>query len=213
MYLNGFSVRIPEGVETHSGYVEMEHGKKYVLVLRNSKDIPCDAMVEIDGKEVGTWRIPCNRSITLERPSNDIGRFTFYELGTMEAEQAGLDEHSEDLGLIRVTFTPEVSRITQHVFMSPEVWQPDFENEQYYLGSSNSYGGLNRRRGRGSSAGPTPKGGGTGLSGKSEQRFGRARKIEYDYSQRTIINLRLVSRQDTPRPLKPISNPVPKRID
>src|SRR3990167_10124375 len=103
-YWNNFSVRIPEGRE-NGGYVEMEHGKQYSLVLRNDHGVPCDAKVDIDGKTVGTWRIYASGSIQLERPANDDGRFTFYRAGTPEAQQAQLPRGSNDLGLVRVTFT------------------------------------------------------------------------------------------------------------
>lgn len=108
MYLNDFSVRVPGGRESGSGYVELKHGQKYSLVLRNSRNVRCDAKVEIDGQHVGTWRVDANGSISLERPVHDDGRFTFYAVGTREAQQANLNEGSSELGLIKVTFTPEL---------------------------------------------------------------------------------------------------------
>ena len=107
MYLNQFSVRVIGGNEQSGGYVELPHGKKYSLSLRNGRDVRCDARVEIDGKDVGTFRIDASRTIRLERPAHDTGRFTFYKLGTAEAHQAGLEEGNPNLGLVKVTFTPE----------------------------------------------------------------------------------------------------------
>jgi hypothetical protein len=106
MYLNDYSVVIPEGSERPGGYVEMEHGKKYTLRLRNSNSTPCDAQVEIDGKHVGTWRLRPHWGFTLERPAHDDGCFTFYEVGTEAARKAGVDAYSADTGLVRVTFLP-----------------------------------------------------------------------------------------------------------
>ncbi len=56
--------------------------------------------------------------------------------------------------------------------------------------------------------------GGTGLSGESTQKFGRAVEIQLDYSQETVIHLRLTAKNDIdePRPLTNYSNPVPPPI-
>jgi len=115
MYLNQFSIRVPEGHERTSGYVEMEHCKQYTLVLRNDHDMRCDAEVSIDGKTIGTFRIAARSNIRLERKPDDDGRFTFYRMGSSEAERAELGNVSaSDLGLIRVIFTPEEQWTTTH---------------------------------------------------------------------------------------------------
>lgn len=192
MYLNQFSVRLLQGVE-RNGCVELEHNTQYSLILRNARNVQCDAKVEIDGKHVGTWRIPSRENITLERPAHDTGRFTFYKTGTQEAYQAGIDEYNPDLGLVSVTFTPEL-------YTAPVV--KTIEPEVVYRGASFSTpvskGGLS--------------GGGTGLSGQSSQHFHNARKIVLDYSQTTVINIRLVCRENGPRPLTSYSTPVPPRV-
>lgn len=238
MYLNKFSVRVVGGNETSSGYVEMRHGKVYKLCLRNSRRVRCDAQVEIDGKDVGTWRIPSCSSITLERPADDDGEFTFYKVGTLEARQAALDVRSDNLGLIAVTFSPErARRVVKPLPSVPETppWPtspPQWGNTEDYpeffgsISLSAEFGGDEvvvacaggepvRSRGRGGSAG-APKSlsaGGTGLSGQSNQRFGTTGMIEYDYTQQTTIHLRLVAQKDDgPRPLVARSNPKPPRF-
>jgi hypothetical protein len=56
--------------------------------------------------------------------------------------------------------------------------------------------------------------GGTGLEGHSGQTFGRAGAITSDYSQQTVIHLRLVGggKAEGPRPLTQRSTPIPPRI-
>lgn len=194
MYLNNFSVRIPEGNEVSGGYVEMEHGKQYALVLRNSRPRRCDARVEVDGKHVGTWRIDSHSILALERPVHDDGRFTFYQVGTSEAGKAHLDPHDPNLGLIKVTFTPERER-------------EELTAKAIYAGASaasapSSYAGMPASR----------SAGGTGLSGHSGQRFQSVRELEYDYTQQTVIHLRLVSQSNEPRPLTSFSSPIPPAI-
>lgn len=229
MFLNEFSVRIPDGHETSGGYVELRHGQTYRLRLRNSRGVRCDARVEIDGKHIGTWRIPAHESIVLERPEHDDGRFTFYKLGTADAEAAQLDRNDPNLGLVKVTFMPEregrlwwwgQSTYEPYLRWVPRpdpLCPPSYPRYDWAEYSTTSAGG---RRGIKSLqpsafAMPSASAGGTGLSGESDQRFGNASRIEYDYSQQTTIHLRLVCKNEQregPRPLTSTSNPIPPRI-
>jgi hypothetical protein len=224
MYFNKFSVRVVGGDEVSSGYVEMVHGQVYKLCLRNNRRVRCDAKVEIDGKDVGTWRIPAREAVTLERPAHDTGQFTFYEIGTPEARKAHLNVFSDDLGLVRVTFSPEkVRRVNQltsiyevHAYNTPQ-WSNT--GAQFYgaeMGMSAEFGGepiVACAGGGGTqSRAKSLNAGGTGLSGKSNQQFGTVGPIKYDMEQQTTINLRLVAIKDEPRPLTAHSNPVPPRI-
>jgi hypothetical protein len=208
MYLNDFSVRIVGGNEKASGYVEMQHNQTYKLSLRNSRYNRCDAEVTIDGQHVGTWRIGPRQTITLERPAHDDGKFTFYQVGTVEARQAALDEGSSDLGLVSVTFKPEKER---------EELTSAIPSMSAYRGATMSAAGYQEtypQSGPGNAGQPISKGlaGGTGLSGQSKQKFYEVANLDYDYSQQTTINLRLIARNDGPRPLTTQSNPVPPRI-
>ena len=58
--------------------------------------------------------------------------------------------------------------------------------------------------------------GGTGLSGKSNQRFHKVAKLDYDESKFVQLNIRLICENDEPRPLTPFltpaSNPIPPRV-
>ncbi len=198
MRINEFEVNIHPGTETTDGYIEMYHNTQYTLALTNHKRVRCDAQVEIDGKPVGAWRIPAGQTIRLERPVHDTGRFTFYKMGTPEAAQAQLQYHNK-LGLVQVTFTPEKRR---------PVYRPamDAMEAESLCESAGGSGSFKSKCARSA--------GGSGLSGRSSQRFGVADQIEYDYSQQTVISLRLVCREpyvDDIRPLNPAphANPVP----
>lgn len=191
MELNNFSLSISPGTELSGGYLQLEHNTQYSVVLANKRAVRCDAKVEIDGKHVGTWRIEQYNSIVLERPVHDNGKFTFYKLGSAEATKAGISEQNANIGLVKVTFTPE--RQVQPP-PPPGIVAANF--------APTRGGGVNR----------SLSAGGTGLSGESKQQFGDAVEIDYDYSQQTVIHLRLVARVDEPRPLTPLSNPVPPPI-
>lgn len=110
--LNGFGLSIVEAQEENSdGYAILKHGQKFSLRLKNThryegKQIPCDVDVFIQGKRMGSWRIPAGQTIILERPENDYGHFTAYRNNTLEAQQAGIDKDSYENGLIKVVFKP-----------------------------------------------------------------------------------------------------------
>jgi hypothetical protein len=110
MKLNGFSVVIAEGKETPDGYVHMKHGTQYTILLQNESNRRCDAEVYLDDQQVGIWRINAFTTARIERPVHDHGRFTFYQVGTSEAIQAGISRNNSN-GLIRVLFKPERAQI------------------------------------------------------------------------------------------------------
>lgn len=199
MFKNGFNVRVVKGVEDSDGYVKMSHGQVYKLTLHNRNDTRCDARVEIDGKEVGTWRLNAYTPITLERPADDTGQFTFYKLGTAEGQQVGLTD-DQMLGLIKVTFMPERKR------------EPVCDLVGAVRGGRSDimFGGAESLTMGG---GATRSAGGTGLSGRSSQQFHTVANLDYDPLRQVVINLRLVCRDSGPRPLVSVQETtVPPRI-
>jgi len=204
MFLNNFSVRIPEGTETPGGYVQMRHGKRYTLVIRNNRLVRCDARIEIDGKHVGTWRIPPLQNITLERPAHDDGHFTFYRSGSGEALKAGEgDVYVADRGLIRVTFTPEKVVEKKISYTMSGEWPSSSRIRDSGMVSK----GITT-----TSSTKEMSAGITGLSGHSSQTFGTAVPITHDLREQTVIHLRLVCDNSGPRPLTAYSTPVPPAV-
>lgn len=254
MELNGFGVTVPQGKETPEGYVELEHGTKYTLALKNTRSVRCDARVEIDGKHVGSWRVKPNTVIVLERPLHNAGKFTFYRVGTVEADKLGMSKSNPERGLLRVQFIPELKEVD--LFSKLDDLSVNFEEslESQFAalesGSDaeaelhadldaeleamkaellgplpmssqqtdvNADPELEALRIRLDLPGPATTSrspsrsvtaGTTGLSGKSEQKFVDAQPIKHDFSQTTIIHLRLVAPK-----YSPVSNPVPPPIE
>jgi hypothetical protein len=199
MELNNYLVGLDKGQEnTENGYIELEHDTVYRVFLVNDNDSRCDAELSIDGEKVGTWRIESHDSIVLERPSASTGRFTFYRLGSKEGVKADLQTNQE-LGLLKCVFTPE--RYVQKVHSNLLGTNP-YYNENVSRGSTpKSFGG-------GQSAG------GTGLSGNSNQSFGKARPIEHDFNNATTIYIRLVCKDAEPniRPLRSRATNIPPSL-
>jgi len=206
--LGNFSVTVIPGIEQENGYVLMNHNTQYELCLMNMGSVDCDANVVIDGKQVGLWRVTCGNKITIQRPTNDTGRFTFYRLGSDEAGKASLAASTE-LGLISVAFKPE--KIVE-LPNNPEGEDSTSEAPRYSLGSapresiktSLGFGLPSKTR--------KVAAGGTGLSGKSEQKFVAAIPIQYDEELFTEIHLRLVCSDEQPRPLVGRSTPIPPPV-
>lgn len=238
MYLNQFSVRVPEGNEKSSGYVELEHGTQYTIMLRNNRSVRCDAEVKVDGKHIGTFRLSPYSNLKLERPGHDDGKFTFYKADSAEGRKVNAGAVAQsDKGLISVAFTPEVKRVhlrwnppwhdwcDQYGWTPTEIgreWTPTRTHRGTY--DSNTTADVNYAASISHSAIDTQScvssenqnydPGVTGLSGKSGQKFVTVGPMELDYCQRTVINLRLVvpEQRDEPRPLAQMSNPVPPAV-
>lgn len=239
--LNNFGVDIPQGHELDSGYVLMKHNTVYTIVLRNYNSFRCDAAVEVDGKNVGVWRIPQDSCIVLERPIHDEGKFTFYRIDSSEAILSEITK-KEHTGLITVLFKPE--KINLH--HKNKTYQSDISTnkpwwERFFGGKNKSMHEVNkngfknddfdeplfsRRTSRdggdimykrrdnitGNKTSSTISAGGTGLSGQSLQKFKNAEAIEYDTSSFVAIHLRLVCEYGNPRPLTASSTPIPPAI-
>lgn len=241
MYLNGYSLRIPEGKEDN-GYVLMRHGKNYSLQLRNSNSVRCDVRVEIDGQYVGTWRLEAGQSAKLKRPAHDSGRFTFYKAGSSDGDKIGLRRDDPNLGLVKAVFTPEAERVNVPYVMTTtdgppwryapgrpvplgqwDTWDTSDtsagsvpEQSEVYCSAPADDGKAMRSSVCSASANMAPSGvsaGGTGLAGESGQQFGVAGGICYDWSKQSTIHLRLVcGESDEPRPLTQFSTPVPPSV-
>lgn len=193
MKLADFSIVVPEGVELPDGFVEMEHGQRYTLQLSNFGNRRCDANIFIDGSGVGCFRVNANSSVTLEHPVNDAGCFTFYRLGTSEAKAAEI-KSSTETGLITVTFFPEIEA-------RPMRFMPE---------DSHGKGTIPAPEERAAPLLDTHAAGGTGLSGRSMQKFGpMAAAITRDLAAAVTIHLRLICLKEAPRPLRPLATPIP----
>jgi hypothetical protein len=158
-------------------YVELEHGSNYGIRLASS--VKGDATIVIDGEQIGTFRVTPLNPVVIERPVNVDKKFTFYKLGSTEADKAGLRSDNEFLGIVQVIFIPENPRKLN--ILSRE---PYYQHEKTL-----TFGGGEATRG------------GTGLSGKSNQVFGNADEIELDYSNETTITFKLQPKEDDIQPL------------
>lgn len=211
MRVGNFSLLIPEGVEKDSGHVALPHGRQYTLKAGNHAGSRCDAEVSIDGKEIGTFRLNGHDYLTLERSPDDNGRFTFYADGTADAERAGVaGVQVPDRGLIQVRFVPEKYREPM-----PRVRGARGQSAGAYYSSKSLSFDEPVGSAPASFGAARATGGITGLSGHSDQKFTHVAWIDRDESQAVTISVRLILRDDGPRPLKAaagMGNPVPAPV-
>ena len=213
MRVANFSLLIPEGRERDSGHVEIAHGKVYTLRLMNHwQERACDAEVVIDGKPVGTFRVDAGRSVTLERPAHDDGRFTFYEATSGEAQAAGAGKVSVgERGLVQVRFRPG-KPIRSHVLEGMVLCSDKGTRPRGGVGCQSAGNDVSLEC---LSAEQTVKAGVTGLSGQSGQRFVTVADLDYDPAHETTVTVRLVALPSGPRELTAAvsrANPVPSPV-
>ena len=213
-----FAVSIVEGEKAQGDYFLLDHNQHYSVDLRNYSRLRCDADIEIDGKDMGTFRVKGGHNFTIDRPTHDDGRFTFYELMSKEGNAVGL-KANQNLGLVKVTFRPEKEdqiSATGDILDADEGIQraPTLYAAQRDTGPR--IGGPRMPHLQATAAtGDLPRAGGTGLSGQSDKKFTDADSIEHDPEGTVVIHLRLGARvkpaKDGPRELKPHprSNKVP----
>lgn len=113
---NGFSLEIlvgglmPAKIRFINGayYIIMKHKQEYKIMLSNNNSTRADADVWIDNQNIGSWRLNPYSSITIERPVEFNRKFIFLQEGTTIADRSGIVNHSNDNGLIKVLFKPEL---------------------------------------------------------------------------------------------------------
>jgi hypothetical protein len=201
MRVGNFSVLIPQGRERSSGHVEMDHGQVYAIRLGNHDHRRCDAIVRVDGKEVGGFRLEPCQYLPLERPAHDTGCFTFFRAGSEEwAAVSGSKVEVSERGLIQVTFRPErCARVTFRPERCARVLKAGGARDARAAEEKTS-GGIDLGGGGASFA----KSGVTGLTGTSGQTFREVPNLDYEPGGDVVISIRLVCgagvRELTPAP-------------
>lgn len=194
--VNSYGITIPVNDD---GYVIMKHGDKYKLKLSNQSSLRCNAEVRIDGNFMGSFRINGYGNIVIERPAQDEmdKKFTFYLSDSTEGKASGLFEGNDKSGLIEVIFEQEKEEVVYR------------DGGNMYTGFRSAprsipRGGVTRSGGdaphlmsatRGATRSGGLAAGGTGLQGKSDQRFTNAENITLS-GKKVTISLRLIGRQE-----------------
>lgn len=219
--LNGFSVSVPEAQEeTSDGYVVLRHGQNFRIRMHNghkenNTGKPADCDVYLQGKHVGTYRVPYGQTVILEHPINDFGKFTAYKNGTPEAYQAEINADDPDNGLIKVVWKPGTKKCnvinifpnyyhdhSYDYYNGNNAYPIDYEPLRFYC-TNNTYdnsASFRTTKACTKSIGCGFSGAGIGLSGQSNQEFKETESLIYDECETTIY-LRISVRDNEPRPI------------
>lgn len=221
MRLGKFEANIVGRHERANGYVVLKHEEHYTIELRNHyRNRRANATIKVDGKDIGTWRLPVNGTVTIERPANEQRLLTFFLDGTDESRQAGISGGDSKNGHIAITFVaekPRPSRLRAVANAVSEVREMSFSTNS----AEEAFTARSAPTGAFASSTSSFVSGATGLSGHSSQQFYTANHIAQDVSTTTVIHLRLVGETGSHiRPLQdihtnpPLSNaiPVPVRV-
>ena len=206
----------------------------------NNHGKPCDVEIYIDNEFCGSYRIESGKNIVLERPEHSKQRFTAYRIDSKEAKEAQIENNSS-MGLIRVVFRPGSKKYSiSHTITLPDTnpWPYTPKEPEkpwripgvyaYAVSDWDTVATWSCNNGSSSSVSISAKadgnnfsytsrgliGGGTGLSGESNQKFDEVESLDYD-EQATTIYLRLAFEKDEPRirPLKKVySTRIPKPL-
>jgi hypothetical protein len=90
----------------------MTHGQEYkVAVFNHDSTRKINAIIEIDGKNIGSFRVERNGNICVERPSCDgkERKLTFFAVGSAEARSGKIEACNLLLGTMIVTIECELS--------------------------------------------------------------------------------------------------------
>ena len=201
--INGIPVTISD-----EGYVTLNHGDHYKVVLKNHSSLRCNATLKIDGNEMGSFRLNSYAEASIERPVAEDKKFTFFLTDSTEGQASGLVKGSDKNGLIEVLFEQEkdigpfATRGGEpSMYVSKGLggvtrgggYRSDGLESASYRGVTRG-GGSTRSANQMSMAGLAS--GGTGLQGKSHQSFVDAHSILLS-NKKITITLRLVGRTDT----------------
>lgn len=199
---NGFSLEIlvngsiPAKTKFIGGayYIMMNHNQEYKIMLTNDNNTRADADVWIDNQMIGSWRLNPHSSITIERPAEFNRKFLFLQEGTTIANRSGIVNQSNNNGLIKVLFKPEL--ITRQPLFNMRSPAPasasDSDNQMYRTRSGSGSGAatndtysLSNAR---TTALPSYSHGATALGNQSNQRYTNATPI-YNYDRNNFVTI------------------------
>jgi hypothetical protein len=177
---NGFKLEILDGQlrSVHPEYIEdnayfpMHDNETYSIHLTN-----------VDGKDIGFFRIEAKDSITIERPAGQQRKLVFVAEESCTARRAGVRTGRQANGLIEVTFVPE------------HYHHPVMAMSSVNAGSRASGMAM---------ATPMARSGATILGQKSNQRFFNVSSIEdIDHENKRTLRARMIAVGGGCRPTYP----------
>jgi hypothetical protein len=173
-------------VPTNNTY-SLDHGTEYkICIVNHDPKLKASASVMVDGKSVGKFRINENNKITIDRPIHTARKLTFYSVDSKEGDMANLSTDNIHLGDIVINVRMEKPRQREVSFTE------SFDTVYGYDGvDGGAYHRSVKFKNCGGSGLVSNCTGGTGLGGRSNQRFVDAPDIDLQ-SDPIIIKAKIV---------------------
>lgn len=207
-----YGLRIDGGRPDANGYVVLEHGQCYKVILENKTSKKCQASLKIDGNHIANYIMLPYQTIHIERPVDSFKKFTFYQADSRypSSSQTGIISGKYENGVVEATFTPEKEIINYDI---PVVAFSDFPKTKYPFVNQNFndsdilYNSLHKSFSHQSNTSRLNSycqsnannyvEGGTALSGHSNQHFSTARGLDLDNFRQVTLSVRLVANKNT----------------
>jgi hypothetical protein len=175
-------------------YYELPHNTEYKIKMHNRSSEHVNAVLTIDGDEMGKWRIGPHSDITVERPIHNQRKFTFVEENSWEGNMGGVRSKRSKNGLVEVCFIPEVGNysLCNDSLNNGSLGAMAQNYNESVSNSVSKSAGMNLSFGAANSMESNYSAGGTVLGNDSSQRFNDASHIIEDTSRAVIKRIRLV---------------------
>src|SRR5947207_11001892 len=92
-------------------YFSLPNFSTYKIKLINNRETRSDAVVSVDGENIGTWRVPAFSTVTIQRPANVNRKLVFVKENSYTAKYAGVTRNDTNNGLVTVVFKPELQNL------------------------------------------------------------------------------------------------------
>jgi hypothetical protein len=167
--------------------------------LKNYSANRCDAVVSIDGRSVGRFRLKPYGSFNVERPVKINKKFVFLKENSYLAGRSGVNQGNSENGIVCVTFYPELNTVYEDEAVEMS-FDGDFESSKEMLcyNKSSRCFGISQQSNFSNGSSDFAKfnddlsNGATALGNKSYQTFRHADKIkDFDHSKIISILFRL----------------------
>lgn len=198
---NGFSVsvRSPYASRIYKNgynYIALKHNTEYSLELQNNTNNRCDAVVTIDGRSVGKFRINSYSGIVVERPVTKHQKFVFLRESSGDAYRAGITEGKYANGSVSITFYPEMHKFHSRIDYDRARGFP-YTNSSSETHCTKSYSMSSDIGSFNYMDVGTMSAGATALGDRSHQLFKHASELDsIDHNNITTIKFRLVVDDD-----------------
>jgi hypothetical protein len=124
---HGYAKLIPN---SYAAFFQLYDNSEYSIVLKNNGPTKCDASIDIDGENIGNWRLEAGLSGLINHPMSNKRKFVFKNADNFEYKEElknGQIEYPAN-GKISVTFKPEIKTLQNTKSLQTSSYIPQNNN-------------------------------------------------------------------------------------